>query len=165
MPVVLFRIDERLIHGQVVVGWGSQLHPDVLVVVDDELAVSTWEQDLYCMGLPPNLEIRFLGVEEARAELSRWRDSPKRIFVLTRDVQTMSRLAEGGTMAGEEVNLGGIHHAPGREQVLPYVFLSAEEREELGRLTGKGVRVTAQDLPGARRVPMAGVSGGSPPGK
>ena len=162
MPVVLFRIDERLIHGQVVVGWAAQLHPDVLVVVDDEPAVSKWEQDLYCMGLPPTLEIRFLTVEDARADLPRWRESTERIFVLTRDVQTMARLAAGRSMAGEEVNVGGIHHAPGREQVLPYVFLSVEEREELTRLAQEGVRVTARDLPGSRSVTLVEASGESP---
>ena len=52
MTVVLYRIDERLIHGQVVIGWGTQLHPDSYLVVDDALAASDWEQELYVLGLP-----------------------------------------------------------------------------------------------------------------
>jgi PTS system mannose-specific IIB component/fructoselysine and glucoselysine-specific PTS system IIB component len=44
MSIVLFRVDERLIHGQVVVGWGAELHPDRIIVVDDEIAHSQWEQ-------------------------------------------------------------------------------------------------------------------------
>jgi PTS system mannose-specific IIB component/fructoselysine and glucoselysine-specific PTS system IIB component len=59
MPIVLHRIDERLIHGQVVVGWGSQLHPDRIVVVDDDLSASTWEQELYVLGLPPEITAEF----------------------------------------------------------------------------------------------------------
>ena len=55
MAIVLFRVDERLIHGQVVVGWGTRLHPNRIVVVDDDLAVSPWEQDLYTLGLPDDL--------------------------------------------------------------------------------------------------------------
>ena len=47
MPIVLFRVDERLIHGQVVVGWGSKLRPDRFLVVDAALATSEWEQELY----------------------------------------------------------------------------------------------------------------------
>jgi mannose/fructose/N-acetylgalactosamine-specific phosphotransferase system component IIB len=53
MPIVLFRVDERLIHGQVVVGWGGPLHADRIVVVDDAIAGSPWEQELYCLGVPP----------------------------------------------------------------------------------------------------------------
>ncbi len=60
MPVVLYRIDERLIHGQVVMGWGPQLGVEHYVVVDDELATSEWEQDLYRLGLPDATTADFL---------------------------------------------------------------------------------------------------------
>ena len=46
VPIVLFRVDERLIHGQVVIGWGHELRPERYVVVDDDLAESPWEQEL-----------------------------------------------------------------------------------------------------------------------
>ena len=55
MPVVLYRIDERLIHGQVVMGWGPQLAVEHYVVVDDELATSEWEQDRRDAGSGPRL--------------------------------------------------------------------------------------------------------------
>lgn len=154
MPIVLFRVDERLIHGQVVVGWGGPLHADRIVVVDDEIAASPWEQELYCLGVPPEIEASFVGVEEARRLLPSWREASRRIVVLVRDLATAARVAEGDLLAGEEVNLGGIHHAPGRERVLPYLFLSPEERAELGALSAHGVRISARDLPGSRRVPL-----------
>jgi PTS system mannose-specific IIB component/fructoselysine and glucoselysine-specific PTS system IIB component len=53
MPIVLLRVDERLIHGQVVVGWGEHIHMDRIAVVDDEISASPWEQELYCLGVPP----------------------------------------------------------------------------------------------------------------
>jgi mannose/fructose/N-acetylgalactosamine-specific phosphotransferase system component IIB len=154
MSIVLYRVDERLIHGQVVVGWGSELHPDEIVVVDDELAASTWEQDLYAMGLPDDLTTRFERVDEARDHLDEWRGNRHRIVVLTRDVATMRRLADAGSMRGEEVNIGGIHYAPGREAVLPYVYLSKAEMGEMGALENEGVRIIARDLPGARKVDL-----------
>jgi mannose/fructose/N-acetylgalactosamine-specific phosphotransferase system component IIB len=154
MSIVLYRVDERLIHGQVVVGWGSELHPDEIVVVDDELAASSWEQDLYAMGLPDELITRFERVDEARDHLEEWRSNRHRIVVLTRDVNTMRRLADAGSMRGEEVNIGGIHYAPGREAVLPYVYLSKAEMGEMGALEGEGVRIIARDLPNARKVDL-----------
>jgi PTS system mannose-specific IIB component/fructoselysine and glucoselysine-specific PTS system IIB component len=122
MSIVLFRVDERLIHGQVVVGWGSLLHPDRIVVVDDDLATSSWEQELYAIGLPDEMKAGFENVADARAHLEAWRASADRVLVLTRDIATMRRLAENGSMNGEEVIIGGIHYAPGREAVLPYVY-------------------------------------------
>jgi PTS system mannose-specific IIB component/fructoselysine and glucoselysine-specific PTS system IIB component len=152
MPVVLFRVDERLIHGQVVVGWGAELHPDCIVVVDDDLAGSPWEQELYTLGLPPEVEATFIGVADARRHLDDWRRGDRRVILLTRDVQTIGELAAGGLMRGEQVNIGGIHYAPGRRAVLPYVYLSAGEERALERLAEEGVTVTARDLPGSRRV-------------
>lgn len=155
MPVLLFRIDERLIHGQVVVGWGGVLHPDLIVVIDDELADSAWEQELYTLGVPSAIEAAFYSVAAARAEVAAWRSGQRRVVVLARDPRTMRRLAAGGLLLGAEVNLGGLHFAPGRRAFLPYLFLDPEEEEELRLLEAEGVSVTAQDLPGSRRVPLA----------
>jgi mannose/fructose/N-acetylgalactosamine-specific phosphotransferase system component IIB len=152
--VVLYRVDERLIHGQVVVAWGSRLHPDRLVVVDDALAASEWEQDLYAMGVPKEMVAEFDSVDAAIDRLPDWQQSDERVLVLTRDVHTMNRLAETGLLDGAEVNVGGIHHAPGRTQVLRYVFLSDAERDELRELSSRSGGVVARDVPTARGVPL-----------
>jgi mannose/fructose/N-acetylgalactosamine-specific phosphotransferase system component IIB len=96
MSIVLFRVDERLIHGQVIVGWANELRPNRIIVVDDDLAESTWEQELYAMGLPEELTTSFESVADARAQLADWRTGSPRVLVLTRDVGTMRRLASAG---------------------------------------------------------------------
>lgn len=154
MPIVLFRVDERLIHGQVVVGWGERLKMDRIIVVDDDLHSSSWEQELYCLGVPPSIDTLFVTVEEARRDLPHWRDDARRIVVLVRDLQTLARLAEGGLLRQEEVNLGGIHFATGRERVLPYLFLNREEFMALERIAATGAVLSARDLPGSRMVPL-----------
>lgn len=155
MPVLLYRVDERLIHGQVVVGWGAQLRPDQIVVVDDELAESPWEQELYTLGLPPDVGADFYDVASARSRLPGWKGDPRRIILLIRDIGTLVRLGEGGLLQGEHVNIGGIHYAPGRREVLPYVYLSPAEERELGALAESGVAISARDLPGSRRFELS----------
>jgi mannose/fructose/N-acetylgalactosamine-specific phosphotransferase system component IIB len=154
VPIVLFRVDERLIHGQVVVGWGERLHVDRIVVVDDDLSASPWEQELYCLGVPPSVDAAFTSVVQARRDLPGWRTDARRLIILVRDVATLARLAADDALRGEEVNLGGIHYSPGRERVLPFLFLSPEEQEELRRIATSGVDVTARDLPGSRALPL-----------
>ena len=154
MPILLLRVDERLIHGQVVVGWGGPLHADRIVVVDDEIAASPWEQELYCLGVPPEMEAAFATVDQARRQLADWRDGPRRVIALVRDVGTALRLAEGGTLDGVEVNLGGIHHAAGRQRVLPYLHLDDGDRDALRGIAAAGARVSARDLPATRAVPL-----------
>jgi PTS system mannose-specific IIB component/fructoselysine and glucoselysine-specific PTS system IIB component len=152
MAILLFRVDERLIHGQVVIGWGNELFPDRIIVVDDQLAASRWEQELYALGLPENIAARFETVESAAAQLAQWDADRSRTFVLTRDLVTMRRLGEHGRLRGREINIGGLHYAPGREAVLPYVYLSNAERAELSLLLEEGALPSARDLPNARRV-------------
>ena len=154
MPIVLIRVDERLIHGQVIVGWGERLHVKRIVVVDDALRESAWEQELYCLGVPPGVTAEFMSVEEARAAFPGWEADEERMALLVRNVQTLERLADGGFLAGQEVNLGGIHSAPDRTRVLPYIFLSQDEREALRRVQESGVMVAARDLPASRLVPL-----------
>lgn len=158
MPVVLLRIDERLIHGQVVIGWGNQLRPDRYVVVDDELASSDWEQDLYRLGAG-DADVLFVTVPQARARLDEWRTAPERTILLTRDITTMRRLAEGGLLEGESVNLGGVHHGPGRAELLTYVHVSDEERQDLEAIAAQGAEVTARDLPDSLRVSLTSLLG------
>ncbi len=159
MSIVLFRVDERLIHGQVVIGWGHQLRPDRYAVVDDDLAGSDWEQDLYRLGAG-SADVVFTNTEDACHRLSEWREAPQRTILLTRDVATMRRLCDGGRLTGEGVNLGGIHHGPGRREVLPYLHLAAEDLEHLEGLAAEGVQVTARDLPDAHRVSLDTLLGG-----
>ena len=152
MTVVLFRVDERLIHGQVVLGWGRELRPDRYVVVDDALAESEWEQELYRLSVADEHDVVFATLAAALAAFPAWQADGGRTVVLTRDVTTMADLAEGGALDGAEVNLGGIHHRPGRREVRPYLFLDDEDRDAVRRLVDAGARVTGRDLPAATRV-------------
>ena len=161
MTLVLNRIDDRLIHGQVVVGWGQPLDIRFIVLVDDEVAASEWEQELYRMGVPPEMEVYFLNVGNAVAELPRFRDDSRQGILLTGDIDTMRRLVDAGGISS--INLGGIHHRTGRTQRLRYVFLNNDEEAALRDIATLGVSISAQDVPGARPIPLddilAGVAG------
>jgi PTS system mannose-specific IIB component/fructoselysine and glucoselysine-specific PTS system IIB component len=159
MPLVLYRVDERLIHGQVVVGWGSKLRHDRYVVVDQDLAESEWERELYALGVPPGAEAVFVSPAVALTEHSEWQRSPLRTVLLTRDIDTMLTLAREGLLEDQEVNLGGLHHRQGREEVLSYLYLDNQDRERLVELEREGARVSAQDLPGSSKVPLGSLLG------
>ena len=153
MPVELYRIDDRLIHGQVVVGWGQPLNIQLLVLVDDVVASSEWEQELYRMAVPPEMEIRFESVASAAANHDSFVIDKRNSIVIVADIQTMLRLA-AAVPDIKKVNIGGVHHRAGRNQKLRYVFLTPEEEKLLTELASKGVTVTAQDVPTARVVPI-----------
>ena len=152
--IALYRIDDRLIHGQGVVGWAQRLGIGFIVLVNDEVRASDWEQELYRMGAPPSIELIFASVAEAAARLPEWERDRRRGIVLSGDVDTMVSLARA--MPGRRcVNLGGIHAREGRSERLRYVFLTPEEAANLKALAAEGVDVSAQDVPTAKPVPIA----------
>lgn len=156
MGIQLYRIDDRLIHGQVVVGWGQPLDIRFLVLVDDLVASSDWEKDLYRMAIPPEMEIYFADVDSAIRDHPRYASDPRPGILITGDITSMLRLVKGVKAIGS-VNLGGIHHRAGRAQKLRYVFLAPEEELQLHALEASGVEVVAQDVPSARARPLAEV--------
>lgn len=152
MSIRLFRVDERLIHGQVVIGWGRRLHPRRFVVVDDVLATSEWEQELYRLAVDDAADVRFLTVESARDALRALLEDDVPTIVLTRDIATMSRLAAGRLMEGETVNIGGLHPAPGRRSVRGWLNLGPGDEAQIRALVESGVTVEGRDLPDAPGV-------------
>ena len=153
MPLLLYRVDDRLIHGQVVIGWGRPLGANFIVLVDDQVRASEWEQELYRMGVPPEVEVTFASVAEAAQRLTTWEAGGGRGILLMGELDTLQRLVAAGAHI-PRVNLGGVHHRPGRSERLPYLYLTEDEFHALQSLELAGVEVTAQDLPTAAPVSL-----------
>ena len=159
MAIVLLRVDERLIHGQVVLGWGNQLRPDHYVVVDDGLAQSEWEQELYQLALPADTEVAFVTVEQARVQIPALESEGARAVVLMRGVRAAHDLALEGVLEGLELNLGGLHHKEGCTRCRGYIHLSEEDQRMLKAIGDRGVTVSGQDLPASPKVLLAELLG------
>ena len=147
MSIVLCRIDDRLIHGQVVVGWGRALGINLIILVDDQVAASSWEQELYRMAVTPEIDVRFVTVAQASGEMTDWQSNGKRGLLLTGDLETMAALHAASPAIVHRINLGGIHHRAGRRERLPFVYLTDQELGRLQQLESQGAVITAQDLP------------------
>lgn len=153
MTISLVRVDDRLIHGQVVVGWGQALSPQRFVLVDDEIAADEWEAELYRAGVPDDVAVEFATIDEAGRRFDWWMRSKERTILLVKDVDGLLRLC-AETSSITDINLGGLHQDGGRIQRLPYVFLNEDEMTKLKALERRGIAITAQDLPNARPVPL-----------
>ena len=147
MSIVLCRIDDRLIHGQVVIGWGRAMGIDLIVLVDDQVAASEWEQELYRMAVTPEIEVRFVTMADAAGHMSEWQADGKRGLLLTGDLETMGALRASSPDVVQRINLGGIHHRAGRRERLPFIYLTDQELATLRALEAGGAVITAQDLP------------------
>jgi len=144
----LVRVDDRLIHGQVVIAWGARLTPQRIWVVDDASAASAWERDLLTSGAP-GVDVRVVTVAEAGAGWAEETHAVGGAFLIVRDLRTAWALRMAGG-AFPVLNLGGLHYAPGKTKVNEYVYLDDEDRAIARRLIADGIRLEVQDVPATR---------------
>ncbi len=145
--IALARVDERLVHGQVLVGWVPHLGVRRVVVADDEAAANPLARAAMTLALPPGVSAEVLPV--AAVDWAALAGSPDPVLVVLRGVPEAERAhASGlGPARAAVLNLGNVHYGQGRRQVTPSVFLSAPEMEGLRRLAGTGFRVEARAVP------------------
>jgi PTS system N-acetylgalactosamine-specific IIB component len=145
--IALVRVDNRLLHGQILETWIPRLGIGEVVVADDQAAVSDLARAAMTLCVPPNLPVRVLPVERVPwADLAAVRQP---VLVLLREVAALSRAAGMGLtpVLAPKVNVGNVHFAPGRRPITPSVFLSAEEVLALRALANAGFALEARAIP------------------
>lgn len=151
--IVLLRIDDRLIHGQVVVGWGSALAPHRIVLADDDVAADDWERNLYAAAAGPDLKVSVLSLKEAADQLRGGVFDRERVIVVVRHPRSVAMLIRLG-LDVREVNVGGLHFRPGTEKLADGVFLDDEERSILRDLVKGGLKLDGRALPTSEPVTL-----------
>lgn len=159
MDVQLFRIDDRLIHGQVVLGWAKYLDSRRIILCDGSVADNKWERELYLSCVPADLEALILNISETSEYLSNNNITlPERTIVLVKSPGDILQLADQGFLPSK-INLGGLHFSEDRKRYLSYVFMSGEEVSQLRSLAERGCEIICQDVPTGRRYNLEEVLG------
>jgi mannose/fructose/N-acetylgalactosamine-specific phosphotransferase system component IIB len=146
MGVELLRVDDRLVHGQVVEGWLKALRINHIVVASDEVEADDTQKALYLLAVPHGIELTSTKVPLAAHawKADRWKDD--RVMVLVSTPDDAVRLLEAGAPI-KSVNLGGLHYCAGRVQVLKGVSLGEQDVRALKTLAARGVLLEARALP------------------
>ena len=146
--VALVRVDNRLIHGQVLEAWLPALGAHGILVADDEAAGNVLARSAMTLAIPPGIRFEVVRLQAA-AELLRPGGrgaQAARTLVLLRDVRDAVALHEAGVPL-PQLNLGNVHFKAGRRQVSPSVFLDAEELSALDTLAQGGTHVEVRAVP------------------
>jgi len=146
--VALVRVDNRLVHGQVLEAWLPALDAHGILVADDEAAGNVLARSAMALAIPPGVNFEVLRVEAAAGLLRPGGKGPQapRTLVLLRDVRDAVALSEAG-VAVPQLNLGNVHFGRGRKQVSPSVFLDAGELAALEKLSRAGTQVEVRAVP------------------
>ena len=116
MPnILLTRIDNRLIHGQVATQWSSYLGANLLLVANDKVAGDPMRQGLMDMAAPAGAQTRYFTIEKTINIIGKAADR-QLIFIICENPQDVLKLVEGGVPI-KKVNIGNMHMAEGKRQV------------------------------------------------
>jgi mannose/fructose/N-acetylgalactosamine-specific phosphotransferase system component IIB len=154
MPIIFYRIDERLIHGQVVVGWGNSLRADRIALANDKVAANPWERELYLACVPPEINATIHSVDEVTNLILEDGFKKEKTVLLVDSPFDILRMVEGGAPV-PRVNVGGLHARQGRRRILPYLYLSAEEISAFKKLFLLGIRCECRDVPLAEKKDLS----------
>lgn len=146
MAVVLVRVDQRLLHGQVVEGWVPFLKADTVVVADDFSATDPIVGLAMTAACPAKVKLEVLKIADAAAAAAAGKLPGQRTLLLVKSVEGLGALWKQGTRA-EAVNVGNVPIGPGRKRVTPSVALSAEELAQLEEVAATGAQVEARAVP------------------
>ncbi|MDM7914905.1 MAG: PTS system mannose/fructose/N-acetylgalactosamine-transporter subunit IIB [Candidatus Eisenbacteria bacterium] len=152
LSYLLVRVDDRLLHGQVALGWRQALDPAGFLIVDDAIAGDPFSLSLFEAALPEGTTLEVL--DTAGFVAGRARANPERTVLLVRGLDGMARLVDGG-FRPESINLGGLHERAGARRYLDYLFLTADDLRAAESLAAAGIRLYAQDLPSRPPRPFA----------
>lgn len=149
--LVLTRIDDRLIHGQIMTAWSRVTHAEQVLVIDDGVAKDDFMINVLENAIPENMAIGVFNKEDAVKFLSQPLEAPT--IILVKVPQTLEYLVDNGIDIGE-INLGGMGAKDDRERIYHTISTNAEENESFKHLIDKSVHVFIQIMPQNDKVEM-----------
>lgn len=144
--IVNFRLDERLIHGQVATFWTRTLQADRIIIADDNVLKDEIGMSALKAAVPAGVHLSVLTVENAAKRLNAGIYSGQRVFLIVNKTKSIVRLLDGGLKV-KEVNIGNMGEKEGRKQIKKSVYCTPEEIADIEAAEKKGVQVFAQMVP------------------
>lgn len=152
MPIVLARIDDRLIHGQITVAWSKISSPEIIAVVSDKVASDDIQRSALELSVPVGTELTIYTVKQAIKELNQ--KSPKinmRILIIAPDPKDFLDLIQGGVKI-KSINVGQMGFRQGKKQILKTLSIEKKDIEAFKKLRSMGIALEHRQLPSDRKV-------------
>ncbi len=156
MPIILARIDDRLIHGQVTEGWGKVQQPELILVVSDTIAMTDWECDLCLAALPSCIMGRVVKVDDATKVINELHNDDRTSYVLFESPEDAYKVVENGAHI-TNLNVGGMHSTKGKREVLDYIYVDDKDSHYLKALRDSGVELDFRALPENENVDVLAI--------
>lgn len=146
MPnILLTRIDNRLVHGQVATQWCGSIGANLILVANDKVEKDTLRQGLMDMAAPSYASMRYWSLEKTINNIHKAADR-QLIFIVCETPEDVLKLVEGGVPI-KKVNIGNMHMAEGKRQVAGSVAVDDKDVEAFKKLRELGVELEIRRVP------------------
>lgn len=126
MKKIIFRVDDRLIHGQVIEGWVKHFKINHVMLVNDRIAANPLQKMIYTSTLPPGTEISVITVDEFRGTFNSQKFKKDYVLVILESVDDLYKIRNMIT-ADVYVNIGCVASREHKIEVSNTVFLNPDE--------------------------------------
>ena len=143
--IVLVRIDNRLIHGQIAMTWNHYAGGNLLLVANDAVSEDTTRQTLMDMATPPGMATRYFSIRETINIIHKASPAQK-IVLIVKSPKDVLELAKGG-VPFSEVNVGNMHYSEGKQQIHKTVSVDKDDIAAFRDLAEMGIECSIQTVP------------------
>lgn len=143
--ILLTRIDNRLLHGQVATQWNSSIGANLILIANDDVSQNKMRQKLMDMAAPSGVDTRYFSIDKTISIIHKAADRQK-IFIICENPQDVLKLVEGGVPI-DKVNIGNMHMSEGKRQVATSVAVDDDDVDTFKKLQDKGVELEIRRVP------------------
>ena len=144
--IVLVRIDDRLIHGQVVVGWVNEVKANHIVVANDNIARDETYKSLMEIAVPRSVKVSFFNIDEASEKLQDNEMDKQKILLLVNNPDDLLTMVKKGLML-KSINVGGMRFSRGKKEILKSVYVNNKDIEAFKKLSALGIEIEGRATP------------------
>lgn len=143
--ILLTRIDDRLLHGQVVISWIPHLKVNEVIIVDEEYSSDEFLKNIIKESSPDNIITNVFSPKETAKYLEDEFINHK-VLILSRNIENIEKMLEFNIEL-KKINIGNLCYKESRSKQIGYIFLSEREYETLKKIEQSGITVEVQMLP------------------
>ncbi len=153
----IIRIDDRLVHGQVVEGWIKPLSIDTIVVCSDEIYCDDVSKTLFEISVPSSVKLKCLSIDQTAEEVIKGEYEKCSALILIASLQNLYDFVVKIRQKLPDyklpnVNIGGIRYITGRKQIYKALFLNKEDLEIIKKLDSFGIILEYYVLPNDEKI-------------
>lgn len=144
--IVMMRIDDRLLHGQIAFSWKAALSYDAIVIANDAAAGNELRKKTFKMARPEGVNLATRTLEEAAALVKDERLEKMKVFLICASPKDAYRLYQ---LIDERppLNIGGIQKGEGTEMIAPAVWFGQEDFLYADKILEEGIDIDIREVP------------------